>query len=80
MKQVPLPIIMAAQNNDPEAVDFVLRHFEGYIINKCASTYTDEYGGQHSFTDDDLYYEAKNALFAAIKGFQLREPPGEFEG
>lgn len=32
------------------------------------------------FTDDDLYYEARNALFAAIKGFQLREPPGEFEG
>lgn len=80
MKQVPLPVIMAAKDNDPEAVDFVIRHFEGYMLSKSVSTYTDEYGGRHSFTDDDLYYEARNALFAAIRGFQLREPPEEFEG
>lgn len=80
MKQVPLPVIMAAKDNDPEAVDFVMRHFEGYMLSKSVSTYTDEYGGRHSFTDDDLYYEARNALFAAIRGFQLREPPEEFEG
>lgn len=80
MKQVPLPVIMAAKDNDPEAVDFVIRHFEGYMLSKSVSTYTDEYGGRHGFTDDDLYYEARNALFAAIRGFQLREPPEEFEG
>lgn len=80
MKQVPIPIIMAAKNHDPEAVDFVLRHFEGYMVSKCVSTYTDEYGGRHSFADDDLYYEARKALFSAIRGFQFREPPETFKG
>ena len=31
------------------------------------------------FTDDDLCYEARNALFADVKGFQFREPPEEFD-
>lgn len=78
MKQVPTPIIMAAQDYDSEAVDFVFRHFEGYITSKCVNTYIDQYGGIHYFADDDLYYQAKRALFDAIAGFEFRDPPEDF--
>lgn len=78
MKQVPFPIIKAAKEFDTEAVEFVFRHFEGYIARQCLVDYTDEYGNTHSFVDEDLRYRAENALFAAIIGFRFREPPTDF--
>lgn len=79
MKRVPFVIIKAAKTFDPEAVIFVLRHFEGYIASRCLSTYTDTYSKSHSIVDDDLYYKAEIALFAAIAGFEFREPPENFQ-
>lgn len=79
MRRVPSSIILAAQNYDPEAIDFVFRHFEGYIISKCVNTYTDQYGGVHYFADDDLHYQAEHALFDAITGFKFRDPPEDFQ-
>lgn len=32
MKRVPFPIIEAAKKHDIEAVNFIRRHFEGYIV------------------------------------------------
>ena len=40
--------------------------------------YTDEYGKERSYVDDDLRYQAEIALFRAIAGFQFREPPDDF--
>jgi len=78
MKQVPFPIIKAAKEFDTEAVEFVFRHFEGYIASQCLVNYADEYGNIHSFVDDDLRYHAENALFAALTGFRFHEPPADF--
>ena len=35
MKRVPFSIIKAAKESDAEAVDFIRRHFEGYIASQC---------------------------------------------
>lgn len=35
MKRVPFPIIQAAKEFDTEAVEFVFRHFEGFIASQC---------------------------------------------
>lgn len=78
MKQVPFAIIKAAKTYDPEAVTFILRHFEGYIASKCLTTYTDEQMKQHPIVDDDLYYRAQLALFSAIAKFEFRDPPEDF--
>lgn len=78
MKLVPFPIIKAAKEFDTEAVEFVFHHFEGYIASQSLINYTDEYGNVHSFVDDDLRYQAENALFAAIIGFHFRDPPADF--
>ena len=78
MKRVPFAIIQAAKTYDSEAVDFITRHFYGYIARQASITSVDEYGNRHSFVDDDLFYEAINAVLSAIHGFQFREPPKDF--
>ena len=78
MNRVPFAIIQAAKTFDAEAVEFVSRHFEGFIASQCLIDYADESGNMRSCVDDDLYYQAQLALFRAIAGFQFREPPDDF--
>ena len=78
MKRVPFAIIQAAKTFDAEAVEFVSRHFEGFIASQCLIDRADESGNMHPCVDDDLYYQAQIALFRAIAGFQFREPPNDF--
>ena len=80
MNRVPFLIIQEAKKYDTEAVEFVFRHFEGYIAKRSLSIYKDEYGNTYSFVDDDLRYQAEIALFSAIAGFRFREPPDDFAG
>lgn len=61
MKRVPFSIIEAAKQCDTEAVEFVRRHFAGYIVNSSLKHYDDTcvsyasqyraprhgYGGRH---------------------------------
>ena len=44
MKLVPFAVIQEAKKFDTEAVEFVFRHFAGFIASKCQRHYTDEYG------------------------------------
>lgn len=78
MKRVPFSIIRAAKECDIEAVDFIRRHFEGYIANRCLMTYADENGETRSYVDDDLRYRAETAMLSAIFSFRFMEPPEDF--
>ena len=78
MKRVPFAMIQTAKTFDPEAVMFILRHFEGYMASRCLTTYTDSDSKSHPIVDDDLYYKAEIALFAAIARFEFQEPPENF--
>ena len=44
MKLVPFAVIQEVKKFDTEAVEFVFRHFAGFIASKCQRHYTDEYG------------------------------------
>ena len=68
MKRVPFNIIQAAKRFDAE----------GLIVSRCLCRYDDEYGNTHFHVDDDLYYQAKIALFRAIDNFQFKKPPDDF--
>lgn len=74
MRQVPFEIIKAAKEYDSEAVEFVFRHFAGYIASKCINTYMDEDGNARSFVDEDLRYQAEAALLTAISKFSFQAP------
>ena len=43
-KLLPYETICAATRGDPEAMDEVLRHFDGYISHKATRIFYDEYG------------------------------------
>ena len=44
---LPLSVIEAARAGDAEAVERVLRYYEGYINKLCTRTLYDEYGQPH---------------------------------
>ena len=76
MKLLPLSVIRAAKQNDAEAAQIILQHFEGYIASRCMETYAVE---NQTYVDEDLRYLAENAVYAAIFKFQFREPPEGFQ-
>lgn len=78
MKKVPLSVIQAAQGGDTEALNYIFKHFEGYIASHSLVRYEDPNGQAHSYASDDLRYLATVALSNAIFKFQLREPPEGF--
>lgn len=78
MRRLPLNIIQAAHDCDPEAVSHVFKHFEGFIARQCLCTYEDDFGRIHTYIDEDLRYDAEIGLYAAIFKFRLREPPEDF--
>lgn len=78
MKRVPFSIIQAAKEFDVGAVEYIFRHFEGFIVSQCLCGCVGKYGNTHFYVDDDLYYQAQIALFRAINRFQFREPPDDF--
>lgn len=78
MKRIPFPVIEAAKRYDVEAIDFIRRHFEGYIASCCMNSYTDQYGNAKAFVDDDLRCQAETALLSAIFSFRFKEPPDDF--
>ena len=77
MGRIPFQIIKAAKGYDSEAVDFIFRYFAGYIESKCTYTYTDEEGNACTAIDEELYYRAELALFAAIRGYSFDAPPDD---
>lgn len=78
MKKVPLSIIQAAQSGDTEALNYIFKHFEGYIVSHSLARYEGPDGEKRSYVSDDLRYLAIVALSNAIFKFQLREPPESF--
>lgn len=76
--KVPFSIIRAAQAGNAEAVNYIFKHFEGFIASRCLVRYEEADGKPHSYVDEDLRYLAETALSNAIFKFQLREPPEDF--
>lgn len=79
MKNVPFSVIKAAKENDIEAAEKIMKHFERYIASRCLCRHEDANGKIHTYIDEDLRYCAEIALCAAIFTFQFQEPPDNFE-
>ena len=78
MKRVPFPIIEAAKQCDTEAVNFIRRHFAGYIVSRSLRHYGDQHGNEKNFLDDELLYHAETAMLSAIFTFRFKDPPDDF--
>lgn len=67
---LPFPVIVAATHGDIDAINKVLKHYEGYIIALSTRRLYDEYGNAHLFLDEELRRELETKLIAKILTFR----------
>ena len=65
------PVIVAASNGDVDAINQVLKHYEGYIITLSTRTLYDEYGNPHICVDETIRRRLQTKLIAAVLNFKL---------
>ena len=63
---LPMPVIEAARAGDAEAVEQVLRYYEGYINKLCTRALYDEYGYPHECVDEHMKHLLEIKLIHAI--------------
>lgn len=68
---LPFPVIVAASGGDIDAINIVLKHYEGYIVVLSTRRLYDEYGNVHLFVDDELRRELETKLIAKILTFNV---------
>jgi len=68
---LPFPVIVAASGGDIDAINTVLKHYEGYIVALSTRRLFDEYGNTHLFVDDELRRELETRLIAKILTFKV---------
>jgi len=66
---LPFHTIEAAASGDVDAINAVLRHYEGYIIALSTRRLYDEYGNSHYFVDSEVRRTLETKLITRILQF-----------
>lgn len=70
-KLIPFLTIKRASEGDIQAVNEVLRHYEGYIANLSVRKMYDEYGNVHYCVDETLRRRLETKLIKTVLGFKI---------
>lgn len=70
-KLLPYHIIAAAASGDVEAINVVLKHYEGYIAALATRKFYDEYGNPHYCVDETLRRRLETKLITKILVFKV---------
>ena len=63
---LPLSVIDAARDGDAQAVDSVLRYYEGYINKLCTGILYDKHGQPHVCIDEYMKRHLEIKLISSI--------------
>lgn len=66
-----IDVIKAASEGDVEAIDMVLRHYEGYIAVLSTRRLYDEYGNTHYCVDETLRRRLETKLITKVLNFKI---------
>jgi hypothetical protein len=66
---IPYPVIVLAAGGDVDAINAVLRHYEGYIAVLATRELYDEDGNPHLCVDEGLRRRLETKLITAILSF-----------
>jgi hypothetical protein len=69
---LPFHIIETAASGDVDAINKVLRHYEGYIIVLSTRRLYDEDGNTHYFVDEEIRRTLETKLITKILQFDVR--------
>lgn len=67
---LPFHIIQAASEGDVEAINVVLKHYEGYITSLSTRMLFDEYGQAYFCVDETLRRRLETKLITKILDFE----------
>lgn len=68
---IPYPIIEHACSGDIESIEFVLKHFDKYIIALCNRPLYDEFGNSFVCIDEEMRHRLETKLITAMLSFEL---------
>ena len=66
---VPYPVIVSAAGGDVDAINAVLKHFEGYIAVLSTRQLYDDYGNPYLCVDEGIRRRLETKLITAILSF-----------
>lgn len=66
---VPYPVIVAAVSGSVDAINMVLKHYEGYIAALSTRTLYDETGCPHPWIDEELRRRLETKLIITVMSF-----------
>ena len=68
---LPYPVIVSAVSGNVDAINMVLKHFEGFIVRLSTRTMYDEAGNPHLYVDEELRRRLETKLIAKIPTFKV---------
>lgn len=68
---IPYPIIVEACSGNAEAIDVVLKHYDGYISRLATRPMIDDRGVYRIGVDEEIRDKLKTALINKILNFKL---------
>jgi hypothetical protein len=71
LKLVPYNVIAAATSGDVDAINKILKHYDGYIKVLCTKIFFDDYGNPHYCVDEDMRRILETKLITQILKFKL---------
>lgn len=69
--RVSFEVIVLATDGEPEAINRILDHYEGYIAKLSLRPLNDEYGNQYMIVDETLRGRLKTRLITKILNFKI---------
>ena len=70
-EHLPFEIILSATESDPEAIETVMKFYDGYISKLCLRKLYDEYGNVCMVVDADLKNRVQTALLDMLMNFEI---------
>ncbi|WP_040984018.1 helix-turn-helix domain-containing protein [Oceanobacillus jeddahense] len=69
---VPFSLIVQAADGDTEAINYIIKHYRGYITKRSLRPMKDEYGNQHMIVDEVLRDRMQTRLVTKILSFEIK--------
>jgi len=63
------PVIVSAADGDIDAINAVLKHYQGYIAVLSTRQFYDDYGNPHLYVDEELRRRLETKLITKILTF-----------
>ena len=76
-EHLPFEIILSATEGDPEAIETVMKFYDGYISKLCLRKLYDEYGNVYIVVDMELKGRIREAIIKMILDFDIGTVPTE---